>query len=123
MPTQAQQILEAAGKDIDGMVAMGVVGMDGIHIAQVKSGDISPEAQENYGVKFALVMSLVRKSLAEIKLPDLEENLVEHGGGWVLSRFIGDTNFYLGVAVSKDAVLGNVRMVAKKTAQKLAEVL
>ncbi|MBD3371366.1 MAG: hypothetical protein GF403_01465 [Candidatus Coatesbacteria bacterium] len=122
MPSQAQQILQETAKEVDGLLAAGVVGMDGIHIAQVNNG-MSSEAQDSYGVKFALVMSLIRKSLTELGISKFEESLVEHDGGWVITRFIGNSNFYLGMAVSKDAVLGNVRMVAKKGAEKLAGVL
>jgi len=123
MPSPVQQILDEAARQIDGLVAAGVVGMDGIHIAQVNRGDVPREAQEAYGVKFALVMSLVRKTLTEVAGGDLEENLVEHAGGWFLTRFVGKGNYYLGMAVSKDAVLGNVRMIAKQIAEKLKNVI
>jgi len=123
MPAQAQQILEEAAKEIDGLIGMSVTGMDGIPIAITSTTDVPLDVQESIGVKFALVMSLVRKSLSEVGMPALEENLIEHKGGWMLSRFIGESNFYLGMAVTKNSVLGNVRMVAKKTADKLVSVL
>lgn len=123
MPSPVQQILDEAARQVDGLVAAGVVGMDGIHIAQFSRGEVPREAQEAYGVKFALVMSLVRKTLTEVGGGELEENLVEHSGGWFLTRFVGKGNYYLGMAVAKDAVLGNVRMVAKQTAEKLSRVI
>lgn len=123
MPSQIQQILEEHAREIDGLLAAGVVGMDGIHIASVNPGNMPAEKQDAFGVKFALVNSLVRKSTAELGLTGFDEILVEHDNGYVLTHFVGNTNYYLGYAVDKNCVLGNVRMVARKCCEKLAGVL
>ena len=120
MATPVMDVLEEAAKSVSGLIAINVVGTDGIPIAEVNPTRSPTEA---FAAKFALVMSLVRKSVSEIGAGTVEENLVEHDKGWFLTRFIGKGEYYLGLAVTKESVLGMVRMTAKQTAAKLASLV
>ena len=122
MPSPSQQVVDEAAKGLDGLLGCVVAGMDGIPVATIdRSGGKLPT--DSLAAKFALLMSLSRKTLTELGSGDLEETLTESDKEWVLTRFIGAGHYFLTVAVTRDAVLGNVRMVAKQTAERLAQVL
>jgi predicted regulator of Ras-like GTPase activity (Roadblock/LC7/MglB family) len=120
MPSQAQKILEAGASEINGLIFCQLVGTDGIAVAEINPKGAPTEA---YSAKFALVMTLVAKTLKDVGSGTLEENLVEHSNGWFLTRFVGKGNYYLGIAVAKDAVLGNVRLVGKQISEQLVSVV
>lgn len=122
MPSPSQQVVDEAAKGLDGLLGCVVAGMDGIPIATIdRSGGKLPT--DSLAAKFALMMSLSRKTLIELGSGDLEETLTESEKVWILTRFIGAGHYFLTVAVTRDAVLGNVRMVAKQTVERLAQVL
>jgi len=120
MPSKAQQIIEAGASELDGLVSVQLVGMDGIAVAEVNPSGAPADV---YSAKFALVMTLINKTLKDVGAGGVDENLIEHSNGWFLSRMVGNGQYYLGISVTKSSVLGNVRMVAKKIADELSSVV
>jgi CheY-like chemotaxis protein/predicted regulator of Ras-like GTPase activity (Roadblock/LC7/MglB family) len=119
MANLSEHLKEMAGQ-IEGVIAIGVVGMDGIGVAHYNpnGADI-----ESFDAKFSMVMKLADKSINDIKaLGKMEENLIQTDGAWVLSRFLNE-RYWLGIAVSREATLGNVRLVANKFSETIARAI
>lgn len=112
--------LQQMADEMEDVIAVGVIGMDGITVA---THNPSGADTESFSAKFAMVMKLAQKSVNDVgELGGFEENLVETENAWVLTRFL-DENYYLGIAVSTQATLGNVRMVASKYSDKIKQQL
>ncbi len=103
-------ILKEMADQIDGFIATGVVGMDGISIAQHNPAGADVDA---LSAKFAMVMKLVEKSVGDLNLGEFEENLVQSDKAWILTRQL-TKHYYLGIVVSRESTLGNVRLVSNK---------
>jgi predicted regulator of Ras-like GTPase activity (Roadblock/LC7/MglB family) len=68
-------------------------------------------------------MKLIDRSVEGLNnLGDFEENLVQSQNAWILTRFVGE-QFYMGILVSRDGTLGNVRLVAGKYQERLRKSL
>lgn len=115
-----KEILKEMADEMDGVLSIQVTGMDGITIAVHNPTGTDVDA---FSAKFAMVMKLIDKSVEGIgNLGDFEENLVQSQNAWILTRFIGK-QFYVGVVVSRDGTLGNVRLVAGKYQERLRKAL
>jgi predicted regulator of Ras-like GTPase activity (Roadblock/LC7/MglB family) len=95
--------------------------MDGLSIA---GGSAVPgfDATEA-SARFAMVMKPAAKVSDKIALGPVADNLVTTNQAFVLSRFLGDSSYYWGLAVSKDATLGMVRMLMDEYADQLWEAI
>jgi len=107
------EVLKEMASEIPGFVASDVVGMDGVSIA---GHAVDPKFDaEAAAAQFAMVMKLVQKSSGQLKVGAVEDNLVTTDKAYVITRFLGDGSYYLGVAVNKeDSSLGNVRLVSRQ---------
>jgi predicted regulator of Ras-like GTPase activity (Roadblock/LC7/MglB family) len=115
MATLKEQLQQMTG-EMEDVITVGVVGMDGITVA---THNPSGADTESFSAKFAMIMKLAQRSINELQqLGEFEENLVETENAWVLTRFLNQ-QYYLGIAVSNQATLGNVRMVASKYSDKI----
>jgi CheY-like chemotaxis protein len=115
-----KEILKEMASEMDGVLAIQVTGMDGIAIAVHNPAGADVDA---FSAKFAMVMKLIEKSVGDLKnLGDFEENLVQTQNAWVLTRFVG-AGYYMGIVVSREGTLGNVRLVAGKYQEKLRKSL
>lgn len=115
-----KEILKEMADEMDGVLSVQVTGMDGITIAVHNPTGADVDA---FSAKFAMVMKLIDKSVEGIgNLGDFEENLVQSQNAWILTRFIGE-QYYVGIVVSRDGTLGNVRLVAGKYQEKLRKAL
>lgn len=117
-----QDILKDMANDIPGFISTDVVGMDGLSIAgHAASPDFDAEAAS---AQFALVMKLVSKTADQLGSGEVEDNLVTTDDAYILSRFLGDGSYYLGVAVSKDAgSLGNMRLMTRTYADDIWDAI
>jgi predicted regulator of Ras-like GTPase activity (Roadblock/LC7/MglB family) len=113
-----QQVRAELGADF---ISTDVVGMDGLSIA---GGSAVPgfDATEA-SARFAMVMKPAAKVSDKIALGPVADNLVTTNQAFVLSRFLGDSSYYWGLAVSKDATLGMVRMLMDEYADQLWEAI
>lgn len=106
-----KQMMKDIADEMDGVIAVGVVGMDGITVA---AHNPTGADMDVVSAKFAMVMKLVQRSVEDLKsLGNFEENLVQTANSWILTRFL-DKQYYLACIVSREGTLGNVRLVAKK---------
>ena len=115
-----KEILKEMADEMDGVLSIQITGMDGITIAVHNPTGADVDA---FSAKFAMVMKLIDKSVEGLNgLGDFEENLVQSQNAWILTRFVGD-QYYVGIVVSRDGTLGNVRLVAGKYQEKLRKAL
>jgi CheY-like chemotaxis protein len=115
-----KEILKEMADEMDGVLSIQVTGMDGITIAVHNPTGADVDA---FSAKFAMVMKLIEKSVEGLNnLGEFEENLVQAQNAWILTRFVGE-QYYVGVAVSRDGTLGNVRLVAGKYQERLRKAL
>ena len=115
-----KELLKKMADEMDGVLAIQVTGMDGITLALHNPTGADVEA---FSAKFAMVMKLVEKSVDSLKgLGELEENLVQAKNAWILTRFI-TPQYYIGIAVSREGTLGNVRLVGQRYIEQLRALL
>lgn len=102
-------------------ISTDVVGMDGISIA---GGSINPnfDAAE-ISARFAEVMKLTVKISTKINIGKVDDNLVTTDTTYILSRFLGDGEYYWVVVVSSNATLGTVRMLMSEFASQINEAI
>ena len=94
--------------------------MDGITVAVHNPTGVDMDV---ISAKFAMVMKLVERSVGDLSnLGNFEENLVQTGNSWLLTRFL-DKQYYLACIVSREGTLGNVRLVAKKYLEQVQRAL
>jgi CheY-like chemotaxis protein/predicted regulator of Ras-like GTPase activity (Roadblock/LC7/MglB family) len=112
--------LKEMADEMDGVLAIQITGMDGITIALHNPTGADVDA---FSAKFAMVMKLVEKSVDSLQgMGDFEENLVQSQNAWILTRYI-TPQYYVGIAVSRDGTLGNVRLVAQRYLDQLRRSL
>jgi predicted regulator of Ras-like GTPase activity (Roadblock/LC7/MglB family) len=114
-------MLEMAGQ-IEGLTAVGVMGMDGVPIASY----VPPGSKMNMelaSAQFAQVMKLVQTSVDKVGVGELEDNLITTSNGYVLTRALGDGSAYLGIVTTGDGILGMMRLVAKSYAERLYDAI
>lgn len=115
-----KDLLKKMADEMDGVLAIQVTGMDGITLALHNPTGADVEA---FSAKFAMVMKLVEKSVDSLKgFGELEENLVQTKNAWILTRFITPQH-YIGIAVSREGTLGNMRLVGQRYIEHLRKLL
>lgn len=114
-------VLTEAAEELDGLRGMTVTARDGYILVRYSPGR-SLSFCTNHAYRFALVQGLVDRSLQDLGRNQLVENLITHGEGWIIHRPIEGTRLKLGIEVDGSAVLGNLRLVARKTSAKLGAV-
>jgi predicted regulator of Ras-like GTPase activity (Roadblock/LC7/MglB family) len=113
-----QQIRIELGADF---VSTDVVGLDGMSIAGA-SADPSFDGSAA-SARFAMVMKLASKVSDKLGGGVVDDNLVTTDKAYILSRFLGDGSYYWGVAVSREATLGAVRMMMNEYAPQIWEAI
>lgn len=113
-----KELLKEMSAEIPGFEAAAVSGMDGLSIGEYTS---NPDFDlEIAAAQFALVMKLVSKNAGRLNSGVLEDNLVTTDKSYILSRTLGEGDYYVVVAVDRDmASLGNVRLMVRNFAPDL----
>ncbi len=106
-----QQVRANIGADF---ISTDVFGMDGLSIAGF-SADPNFNGQEA-STRFTMVMKLGQKVGNQLGLGAVEDNLVTTDKSFILTRFLGNGSYIWGLAVTKDATLGQVRLVMNEYA-------
>lgn len=115
-----KEILKEMADQLDGLIGIGIVGMDGIGVANYNPSGADIEA---FDAKFSMIMKLVERSIKDVKgLGEFEENLVQTKNAWVLTHYL-TKDYFLGIAVSRESTLGNVRLVSNKYVDKCVRAL
>ena len=113
-----QQFRNEIGPDF---MASDVVGVDGISIAGlVGESHMDVEA---FAARAAMVMKLGSRVSDKLGLGKLEDNLTTTDKSIVITRSLGSGEYFWGVAVTKDAVLGTVRMVMGEFADQVWDAI
>ncbi len=111
-------LLREMAAEIPGFTAADVAGMDGVSIGRHST---NPSFNSDMMcAQFAMAMKLVQKTTDQLKAGELEDNLVTTRNAYVVSRYLGDSTYYLAVAVDRQAAtLGNVRLMTQHYADAL----
>ncbi len=113
-----QQFRSELGADF---VSTDVVGMDGMSIA---GGSIDPNFDgTEASARFAMVMKLAGRVSEKLSMGAVDDNLVTTDKAYVIARFIGNGSYYWGVAVTRNATLGTVRMMMNEYADQLWDAI
>ena len=113
-----QQIRSELGADF---ISTDVVGMDGISIA---GGSIDPNFNAtDASARFSLVVKLAAKVSSKVGMGKVDDNLITTDTAYIITRFIGDSSYYWGVAVTRNATLGAVRMIMNEYADQLWDAI
>lgn len=113
-----QQFRSELGADF---VSTDVVGMDGMSIA---GGSIDPNFDSTEAsARFAMVMKLAGKASDKIGMGAVDDNLVTTDKAYIIARFLGNGSYFWGVAVTRNATLGTVRMMMNEYADQLWDAI
>jgi predicted regulator of Ras-like GTPase activity (Roadblock/LC7/MglB family) len=120
--TKLEQTLHEFRSELGGdFLSTEVVGMDGISIA---GGSLDPDYDANeISARFAEVMKLAVKVSTKIDTGKVEDNLVTTDKTYILTRFLGNTDYFWVVIVTSGATLGSVRMLMNEYAPQIAEAI
>jgi predicted regulator of Ras-like GTPase activity (Roadblock/LC7/MglB family) len=113
-----QQFRGEIGADF---ISADVVGMDGLSIA----GSSTDPAFDSSGAsaRVAMVMKLASNVTTKVGMGLVDDNLVTTDRSYMLSRFLGDGSYFLNVAVTRNAILGSVRVMMNEYAPQFWEAI
>ena len=113
-----QQVRAELGADF---ISTDVVGMDGLSIA---GGSMDPNFNAtDASARFAMVMKLAEKVTAKVGMGKVDDNLVSTDKAYIISRFLGDNSYYWGLAVTRNATLGSVRLIMNEYAPQIWDAI
>ncbi len=113
-----QQVRTELGADF---VAMDVVGSDGLSIG---GASIDPNMDSSAAsARFAMVTKLATKVSDKLALGEVEDNLATTDKHYILTRTLGDGSYYWGLFVTREAILGTVRMLMNEYADQLWDAI
>jgi predicted regulator of Ras-like GTPase activity (Roadblock/LC7/MglB family) len=117
-----EQLLQEVRAQLGGdFVSTDIVGMDGISIA---GGSVSPEFDSTEAsARFAMVMKLAAQVSNKIGMGGVDDLLVTTDKVFILTRFLGNGTYYWGLAVSRNATLGSVRILMNEYADQLWDAI
>ena len=113
-----QQVRSELGADF---ISTDVVGMDGLSIA---GGSMDPNFNAaDASARFAMVMKLAERVSAKVGMGKVDDNLVSTDKAYIMTRFLGDSSYYWGLAVSRNATLGSVRLIMNEYAPQIWDAI
>jgi predicted regulator of Ras-like GTPase activity (Roadblock/LC7/MglB family) len=122
MTERLMDLLQEMAGEVDGLLAICVAGADGEPIAYYAPPG-SRWNMELSAAQLAQLLKLARTSADKMQAGELEDTLLTTADSYVLTKSLADDSFWLGMATSRDAVLGMVRLIAKTYAGRLAEAV
>lgn len=121
MAQKMQEVLADLSGEATGLFASAVVGMDGLPVAEFakKSVDI-----ESFSAQMTLLIKLVDTTTKKVKAGKVEDYLLTTDKAYLLIRFLGDSDYYLGIGAVREASnLGKLRLYSRIYAERLSAVL
>lgn len=98
-------------------VSTDVVSMDGLSIA---GGSVDPDFDATAAsARFALVVKMGQKVAGKVGMGNMDDLLVTTDSVYIIVRFLGDGTYYWGLAVTRDATLGMVRLLMAENADQI----
>ena len=121
MGVSIKELLSELAGELDGILGLGVIDMDGVAIVTyVPLG--STMNVELTAAQLAMVMRLSKSTADKLRLGEFDENLLTTPSRYILTRPLGP-DCYLAVILSRDAIIGMVRLVAQDYASRLYQAL
>lgn len=121
MAENMNDILKEMGGQVSGYMASAVVGMDGLNVAQHATAKVDPESISG---QMTVLLKLVDTTTAKLGAGAVEDYLLTTDRAYFLIRFLGDKNYYLGMAADRKAAnLGNMRLNARLYCDRLTKAM
>lgn len=122
MAPKFDEILKELSGEITGCVACALVGMDGINIAShTRAKNTDPELMSAQGT---MLLKLVDTAVDKLKAGQIEDNLTTTANAYMMMRFLPGKDYYLAVVADrKTGNLGNMRLIGKTFAERLAKAM
>jgi predicted regulator of Ras-like GTPase activity (Roadblock/LC7/MglB family) len=118
--TQIADLFKNMAAEMNGVMMIALMDMDGIVIAEYNPSQIPSDA---FAAKSSMIMGLLDKSLKDIQgAGELEETIIQASNAWVVCRLVAKS-YYLGLLVNRESTLGNVRLVISKYLDKIRQLL
>jgi predicted regulator of Ras-like GTPase activity (Roadblock/LC7/MglB family) len=122
MAPKFDDILKEMSGEVTGYIACALSGMDGINLAshaRSKTADT-----ESISGQMTMLLKLVDTSVTRLSAGEIEDNLTTTANAYILMRYLPGKQYYLGmVADRKTGNLGNMRLISKTYAERLAKAL
>ncbi len=113
-----QEVRASLGADF---ISTDVIGMDGLSIA---GGSVAPNFDATEAsARFTMVMKLGAKVSNQLGMGAMDDNLVTTDRSYIISRFLGNGSYIWGLAVTRDATLGSVRLTMNEYADQLWDAI
>ncbi len=113
-----QQVRTGLGAEF---ISTDVIGMDGLSIA---GGSVNPDFDASEAsARFTMVRKLGAKVSNQLGMGAVDDNLVTTNRAYILSRFLGNGSYIWGLAVTREATLGSVRLMMNEYADQLWDAI
>lgn len=105
-----EKIIDKVRRELgNDFVSTDVVGMDGLSIA---GGSVDPNFDATAAsARFAMVVKLGQKISKKMGMGEMDSLLTTTDSVFIITRLLGDGSYYWGLAVSREATLGMVRLL------------
>jgi len=121
MAQKLDETLKEMSAEITGYIASTVVGLDGMSIAQHTRSKVDPEL---ISAQMALLFKLVDTTMVKVNGGTVEDNLTTTENAYVMMHYLPGKKYFLGIVTDhKTANLGNMRLIGKIYAERLAKVI
>ncbi len=121
MAQEIQEILTNLGKETADIFTAAVIGMDGFPLADYSKSSIDAEV---FSAQMTLLIKLVDTSTQKLQSGEVEDYLLTTDKAYLLLRFLGDSDYYLGIGAIRSASnLGKLRLYSRIYAKRLNAVL
>ncbi len=116
------QVLQQARLELGAeFVTTDVVGLDGLSIGGIS---LDPNADTTAAsARFAMVTKLSSKVTEKLGLGPVQANMTTTDAAYILAPVLGDGAYYWGLFISREATLGNVRMIVSEYAEPLWDAI
>ena len=115
-------ILREMAGQIEGVIALSVVGLDGITVVEHNPAGVDTDA---FSASFAVIMNMVEKSINDLdEWGEFKDNLIliQSNKAWILTRLLKNRCFLV-IAVTSDGNMRNVRLITGKYLDQLRTAL
>jgi CheY-like chemotaxis protein/predicted regulator of Ras-like GTPase activity (Roadblock/LC7/MglB family) len=117
---QIADLFKNMSSEMNGVMIIALMDMDGIVIAEHNLSQISSDA---FAAKSSMIVGLLDKSIKDIKgAGEFEEIIIQASNVWMVCRLVAKS-YYLGLVVNRESTLGNVRLVIGKYLDKIRQLL
>jgi CheY-like chemotaxis protein/predicted regulator of Ras-like GTPase activity (Roadblock/LC7/MglB family) len=117
---QIVDIFKKMTSELHGGMMISLMDIDGITIAEHNPAQIPSDI---FAAKFAMVIGIIENTLKEFEgVGELKETIFQASDAWIVCRLVAHT-FYLGLVVSQETTLGNIRLVLGKYIDKVRQLL